>query len=116
VVQFRASFVQSDRAVIQAESIQGLDGRLSLSRVCHFNESETPGSARVTVRNDGDRFNGSVRPEKIFQLRFRGRRIQVSNEDVDHNVSAEFSVNCFPSAKSEEAISVDIASSQDSSV
>jgi hypothetical protein len=95
VLKFWASFVQSDRAVIQAESIQRFDGRLGFSRVCHFNERETSGSAGVTVLHNGDCFHGSIGCEKIFQLRFRGRRIQVPNEDVNHNFSADFSGTQF---------------------
>jgi hypothetical protein len=92
-LQFRARFVQFHGAVIQEDSIQRLDSRVGFSRIGHFNESETARSTGVTVLHDGDRFNRSVGGEKIFQLRFRGRQIQVSNEDVRQNIFADFSVS-----------------------
>jgi len=126
MIEFRASFVQTHRAVIQAESIQRFDGSPGLSGVCHFDEGETARSTGVSVRHESDRFNRPVGREKIFQLRFRSRRIQVSNEDVNHDFLQTsrpvlllpfFALTPFAlTTKSEKAISLDIASSQNSPV
>jgi hypothetical protein len=89
---FRASFVQSHRAVIQMESIQRFDGRLGFSSIGHFNKSETPRPFRITVLHDRHGFHRAVSPENLGQLCLGGCGVQVSDKDVNHNfVSESFS-------------------------
>lgn len=90
MVRLRTSFVQSNRPIIQNKSVQGVDHCLAFRRVRHFNEGQTARPVGIAVLYDRDGFNGPISPEEIPQLCLGGRRIEVSNEDVNHNFVLKF--------------------------
>jgi hypothetical protein len=84
-MKFWTSFIHSQSTFNQEHSIQGSNGRLSVSSLGHLDEGKTASLTCVTIFDYGDGLNWSVGCEQITQLLFCGVEIQVPNKNVSHN-------------------------------
>jgi hypothetical protein len=69
-------------------TIQGLDCVIGFIGICHFDESETPGTARIPIGYKCDLFDRAMCFEDISQLRFGCAVRQISNVKVLHRSSS----------------------------
>jgi hypothetical protein len=83
-IEFRTSFVHRHRTPIEYLSIQCSDGSPRFSRLRHLDKSDTTGLARVSVHDDRDGFDGSMRCKNFSQLLLCYRDIKVPDKNVGH--------------------------------
>lgn len=81
---FRASFVYVERTAIQILTIEPVDRIIGLCIVRHFDERKTPGLTGVTVPDDVDGVDTSVRLERRTKGVFGGPKAEITDKDIFH--------------------------------
>jgi hypothetical protein len=83
-IRFRTGFVHAESAAIEVRAVNGSNGLLSLTIVCHLNEAETTGLSGISICDDIDATNGTVRNKQRTDRIFRSPKTEVSNVNVFH--------------------------------
>jgi len=84
----RASFVHVHGTAVEDRPIQCRNSALSFLRLCHLQEGEAAGFARIPVLDDGDGFDSTVGGKQFPQLLLRHGDIQISDKDVSHEFTS----------------------------
>ena len=82
---FRTRLIHIDVAPAQLRSIGAGDGFFRLFVICHFDKSETPRLARVTVAHDGHIIDLPICLESAPQFIFVDVVIQIADVDILHS-------------------------------
>jgi hypothetical protein len=85
-IKLGASFVHSQGTSVEHCSMQRSDSCLRFRRLRHLDESNPAWFTRISVLEEGDRFNGAECREGISQLLLCHRDIEVSDKDISHKL------------------------------
>ena len=81
-IRLRACLVDVQAAAIEVFAIDGSNGLFALCVVWHLHEAKTTRLTRITIRDDVDTINSTVRLKQRTDSFFRSPKTEVSDEYV----------------------------------
>jgi len=81
-IRLGARFVHVQSTAIEVHAVDGGDGFIALSVVCHLHEAEASCLTGVAIRNDVDTIDRAVGFEQRTDRFFRSPKTEVSNVNV----------------------------------
>jgi hypothetical protein len=84
ILVFRTRLVDRQLPVIESCPIQGLNCRVRLGIIAHFDKRKTARNAGISVFDHSDRGNCPMGLEQFAELVFRRNEVQIADEYIFH--------------------------------